>query len=166
VLRVHKITAIPNIPPLPPLPLPKHTLYIRITLAGADELSAFECVMSVLLNWCGTWAETFPYPPLLDLGVVEELLRHHDPQLAHHLGLCGAGPEVYAWPLMRTALSEVLTREEVGASWPNIAQHALSVMDVRLFVYNKNPNNSIGLGGGEERENCRKLLICLGLVLR
>ena len=56
----------------------------------------------------------FPYPPLSELGRVKTLLELHDPQLAAHLALCGAGPDVYAWPMLRTAFSEVLTRDEVS----------------------------------------------------
>lgn len=69
--------------------------------------------MTVLMNWCGTWAEMFPYPPLSDLGRVKSLLDFHDPQLCSHLLACGAGPDVFAWPLLRTALSEVLPKQDV-----------------------------------------------------
>ncbi len=72
--------------------------------------------MSTLLNWCGGWAETFPYPPLADLARVDELLKHHDPQVAAHLSACGVGPELFAWPLLRSAFSEVLTRDQVWSA--------------------------------------------------
>lgn len=81
--------------------------------AEGDSLSLCEAVMAVLLNWCGTWAEMFPYPPLGELGRVRMLLEYHDPQLADHLQQCNATPDVFAWPMLRTLLSEVLSRDEV-----------------------------------------------------
>lgn len=87
-----------------------HTALAR---ADGDGLSLLESVMCVLLNWCTTWAETFPYPPLSDLGDLASLLEFHDPQLAAHLQACGAGSEAYAWPMLRTLMSEVLSRDEV-----------------------------------------------------
>jgi hypothetical protein len=97
--------------------LPADDTCARVRVAGAegDDLSAFECVMAVLLNWCATWAETFPYPPLAEMGRIDSLLRYHDPEVAEHLTVCGLGPEQYAWPIMRSAFSEVLTRDDVRA---------------------------------------------------
>ena len=69
--------------------------------------------MTVLLNWCGSWTEMFPYPPLSELGRVRVLLELHDPQLSDHLSACGASADAFAWPMMRTVFSEVLSREQV-----------------------------------------------------
>jgi hypothetical protein len=82
-------------------------------LLGGDAIGACEAVMTVLLNWCGGWAEMFPYPPLSELGRIKALLEFHDSQLADHLLACGAGPDVFAWPMLRSLLSEVLPREDV-----------------------------------------------------
>lgn len=93
--------------------------------AESDTQAATECVMTVLMNWCGAWAEMFPYPPLADLGRVKTLLELHDPQLCAHLLACGAGPDVFAWPLLRTAMSEVLPKQDV---WNLLACQSLHVV--------------------------------------
>ena len=35
-----------------------------VKVFSADDLTATEAVMAVLLNWAGDWVETFPHPPL------------------------------------------------------------------------------------------------------
>ena len=40
-------------------------------LFNHDELGGFECVVSVLVNWCPDWFQTFPHPPVGVLNGVE-----------------------------------------------------------------------------------------------
>lgn len=64
------------------------------------------------MNWCQHWFEYFPNPPLNILGMVENVLAHHDRKLLQHLVNCGVTSQVYVWPLLETLFSEVLTRDE------------------------------------------------------
>lgn len=64
------------------------------------------------VNWCQHWFEYFPNPPLNILGMVENVLAHHDKKLLQHLVKCGITSQVYVWPLLETLFSEVLTRDE------------------------------------------------------
>jgi hypothetical protein len=68
--------------------------------------------MSVLLHWEREFLCTFPHPPIPLLSAVDRALRLHDSDLAKKLASLGAGPQVYAWPLLRSAFTEVLARDE------------------------------------------------------
>lgn len=109
-----------------------------VKLFDADEEAALETVMMVLLNWAGSWLETFPRPPapvrtcafghlaicllkvIQVLAIVHRILTHFDAPLAAHLRECGVDSTVYAWPLLRSAFSEVLTRSEWLAFWDHL----------------------------------------------
>lgn len=54
-------------------------------LFGAADETCFEVVATVLLNWASTWFERFPNPPAGQLGLLESILAHHDPELFGHL---------------------------------------------------------------------------------
>lgn len=93
------------------------------------------------VNWCQHWFEYFPNPPLNILGMVENVLAHHDRELLQHLVHSGITSQVrritrfcsvplhlsvftlsnvpavylwqlYVWPLLESLFSEVLTRDE------------------------------------------------------
>lgn len=42
-------------------------------------------LVSSLVNWCQHWFEFFPNPPINVLGIIENLLAHHDKELLQHL---------------------------------------------------------------------------------
>ena len=104
--------------------LPATAFPFVIFFAG-DDLAAFEATLSVLSHWQRHFLCCFPHPPVPLLHSVEAALRLHDPQLIAHLVAIGAGPQVYAWPLLRSAFTEVLPREvwlglwDHIISWPN-----------------------------------------------
>lgn len=99
---------------------------------GSDDLSAFECVMTVLINWGRHWIETLPHPPVPLLARVHVLLQHWDAPLAAHLQAAGVDPSRYAWPILRSGFSEVLPRKEWEMLWDRLITDA---HDPSLMVY-------------------------------
>ncbi|MBN3306118.1 TBC31 protein, partial [Amia calva] len=83
-----------------------------VKLFQNNQLICFEVIATVLMNWCQHWFEYFPNPPLNILSMAENVLAHHDKDLLQHLVNCEVTSQLYAWPLLETFFSEVLTREE------------------------------------------------------
>uniref|UniRef100_A0A3B3R1C7 TBC1 domain family member 31 n=1 Tax=Paramormyrops kingsleyae TaxID=1676925 RepID=A0A3B3R1C7_9TELE len=83
-----------------------------VKLFQNNPLVCFEVIATVIVNWCQHWFEYFPNPPLNVLSMVENVLAHHDKELLQHLVHCGVTSQLYAWPLLETLFSEVLTRDE------------------------------------------------------
>uniref|UniRef100_A0A8D0GB26 TBC1 domain family member 31 n=1 Tax=Sphenodon punctatus TaxID=8508 RepID=A0A8D0GB26_SPHPU len=74
----------------------------------------------IKINWCQHWFEYFPNPPINVLSMVENILAHHDKELLQHLMNFSVTSQIYAWPLLETMFSEVLTREEWLKVFDNI----------------------------------------------
>uniref|UniRef100_A0A663N4B1 TBC1 domain family member 31 n=1 Tax=Athene cunicularia TaxID=194338 RepID=A0A663N4B1_ATHCN len=72
------------------------------------------------VNFCQHWFEYFPNPPVNVLSMMENVLAHHDKELLQHLIKYKVTSQVYAWPLLETLFSEVLTREEWLKVFDNI----------------------------------------------
>lgn len=77
-----------------------------------DDLGALEAAMTFLLNWGSRMLVTFPQPPVPVLASMEFALRRVDGELAGHLHGLGVGALWYGWPLLRSAFSEVLARDD------------------------------------------------------
>ena len=63
-------------------------------------------------NWCQHWFEFFPNPPVNILGMVENILVHHDKRLMEHFVNCNVTSQVtYALFLLSSTdcVSTVLT---------------------------------------------------------
>ncbi|NXI15593.1 TBC31 protein, partial [Irena cyanogastra] len=93
-----------------------------VKLFQNNQLICFEVVATVVVNFCQHWFEYFPNPPVNVLGMMENVLAHHDKELLQHLIKYNVTSQVYAWPLLETLLSEVLTREE----WLKVFDHIFS----------------------------------------
>ncbi|XP_053105152.1 TBC1 domain family member 31 isoform X2 [Hemicordylus capensis] len=91
-----------------------------VKLFQNNQLICFEVVATVIVNWCQHWFEFFPNPPVNVLSMVENILAHHDKELLQHLMSYNITSQVYAWPLLETMFSEVLTREEWLKMFDNI----------------------------------------------
>lgn len=76
-----------------------------------DDLGAFEACLSFFLHWGSRLLVTFPQPPVPILAGMELSLARADRELAAHLASLEVGALSYGWPLLRTAFSEVLDRE-------------------------------------------------------
>ncbi|KFP91470.1 TBC1 domain family member 31, partial [Apaloderma vittatum] len=91
-----------------------------VKLFQNNQLICFEVVATVVVNFCQHWFEYFPNPPVNVLSMMENVLAHHDKELLEHLIKYSVTAQVYAWPLLETLFSEVLTREEWLKVFDNI----------------------------------------------
>ncbi|XP_037084695.1 TBC1 domain family member 31-like [Pollicipes pollicipes] len=103
---------------------------------SADPLAALETVITLLVNWCQRWFEFFPYPPISVLGMVENMLAHHCPELLRHYMELGVTAHVYGWPLLETAFSEVFTQNDWLVAWDHILTNDPSYMLAVVISYN------------------------------
>lgn len=87
------------------------------------------------VNWCGHWFEYFPNPPLNLLALIENTLSHHDPHLLQHFVSHKITAQIYAWPLLQTLFSEVLSKEEWLKLWDNILSQPLSFLLMVTTAY-------------------------------
>ncbi|XP_074757231.1 TBC1 domain family member 31 [Athene noctua] len=91
-----------------------------VKLFQNNQLICFEVVATVVVNFCQHWFEYFPNPPVNVLSMMENVLAHHDKELLQHLIKYNVTSQVYAWPLLETLFSEILTREEWLKVFDNI----------------------------------------------
>ncbi|NWW32447.1 TBC31 protein, partial [Panurus biarmicus] len=106
-----------------------------VKLFQNNQLICFEVVATVVVNFCQHWFEYFPNPPVNVLGMIENVLAHHDKELLQHLIKYNVTSQVYAWPLLETLLSEVLTREEWLKVFDNIFSNHPSYFLMIVIAY-------------------------------
>ncbi|XP_067888649.1 TBC1 domain family member 31 isoform X2 [Heterodontus francisci] len=106
-----------------------------VKLFQNNQLIGFEVVATVIINWCQHWFEYFPNPPINILSMIENILAHHDKELLQHLVKYNITTQLYAWPLMETLFSEVLTREEWLKLLDNIFTNHPSFLLVAVVAY-------------------------------
>ncbi|XP_033366060.1 TBC1 domain family member 31 isoform X2 [Bombus vosnesenskii] len=85
-----------------------------------DLLLGFELILTILLNYCQKWFEYHPLPPLNVLGIIENILLQADPSLLNVFCERGITSSEYAWPLLKTGMSEVLSGPEWLILWDNL----------------------------------------------
>lgn len=101
-----------------------------VYLFQKDPLLAFELILSILLNYCQKWFEYHPLPPLNILGIIENILLESDPILLNIFCEHGITSSEYAWPLLQTAMSEVLSGDE----WLILWDHLISFQKPSLLL--------------------------------
>ncbi|XP_042690606.1 TBC1 domain family member 31 isoform X2 [Centrocercus urophasianus] len=106
-----------------------------VKLFQNNQLICFEVVATVVVNFCQHWFEYFPNPPVNILSMVENILAHHDKELLQHLIKYSVTSQVYAWPLLETLFSEVLTREEWLKVFDNIFSNHPSYFLMIVVAY-------------------------------
>ncbi|XP_030900300.2 TBC1 domain family member 31 isoform X2 [Melopsittacus undulatus] len=106
-----------------------------VKLFQNNQLICFEVVATVVVNFCQHWFEYFPNPPVNVLGMMENVLAHHDKELLQHLIKYNVTSQVYAWPLLETLFSEVLTREEWLKVFDNIFSNHPSYFLMIVVAY-------------------------------
>ncbi|NWI95333.1 TBC31 protein, partial [Pitta sordida] len=106
-----------------------------VKLFQNNQLICFEVVATVVVNFCQHWFEYFPNPPVNVLSMMENVLAHHDKELLQHLIKYNVTSQVYAWPLLETLLSEVLTREEWLKVFDNIFSNHPSYLLMIVVAY-------------------------------
>ncbi|XP_072708047.1 TBC1 domain family member 31 isoform X2 [Ciconia boyciana] len=106
-----------------------------VKLFQNNQLICFEVVATVVVNFCQHWFEYFPNPPVNVLSMMENILAHHDKELLQHLIKYSVTSQVYAWPLLETLFSEVLTREEWLKVFDNIFSNHPSYFLMIVVAY-------------------------------
>ncbi|XP_075560707.1 TBC1 domain family member 31 isoform X3 [Pelecanus crispus] len=106
-----------------------------VKLFQNNQLICFEVVATVVVNFCQHWFEYFPNPPVNVLSMMENVLAHHDKELLQHLVKYNVTSQVYAWPLLETLFSEVLTREEWLKVFDNIFSNHPSYFLMIVVAY-------------------------------
>ncbi|NXH58017.1 TBC31 protein, partial [Rhabdornis inornatus] len=106
-----------------------------VKLFQNNQLICFEVVATVVVNFCQHWFEYFPNPPVNVLSMMENVLAYHDKELLQHLVKYNVTSQVYAWPLLETLLSEVLTREEWLKVFDNIFSNHPSYFLMVVVAY-------------------------------
>ncbi|KAG8441648.1 hypothetical protein GDO86_010725 [Hymenochirus boettgeri] len=106
-----------------------------VKLFQNNQLICFEVVATVITNWCQHWFEYFPNPPINILGMAENLLAHHDKELLQHFINYGVTSQIYAWPLLETLFSEVLTRDEWLRLFDNVFSNHPSFLLMAVVSY-------------------------------
>lgn len=90
-----------------------------------DDLLVFELVMAVIVQFQQTWYEGYPAEPLVPLQAIEAVIEAEDPKLLQHLRAQAFTPQVYAWPILKTLFTEVLTRDD----WLKLMDHLFTFRD-------------------------------------
>uniref|UniRef100_A0A8C2SZW3 TBC1 domain family member 31 n=1 Tax=Coturnix japonica TaxID=93934 RepID=A0A8C2SZW3_COTJA len=106
-----------------------------VKLFQNNQLICFEVVATVIVNFCQHWFEYFPNPPVNILSMMENILAHHDKELLQHFIKYSVTSQVYAWPLLETLFSEVLTREEWLKVFDNIFSNHPSYFLMVVVAY-------------------------------
>ncbi|XP_063984521.1 TBC1 domain family member 31 [Diachasmimorpha longicaudata] len=96
-----------------------------------DPIAGFETILMILWNFCQKWFEYHPLPPLNVLGIIENILGEVDPQLLEFFYQRGVTSTDYAWPLLKTTFSEVLT----GSEWMSLWDHLLTIGRPSMLIF-------------------------------
>ncbi|XP_073925248.1 TBC1 domain family member 31 isoform X2 [Castor canadensis] len=108
-----------------------------VKLFQNNQLICFEVVATLIINWCQHWFEYFPNPPINILNMIENVLAFHDRELLQHFINHDITSQLYAWPLLETVFSEVLTREEWLKLFDNVFSNQPSFLLMTVVAYNK-----------------------------
>ncbi|XP_053610994.1 TBC1 domain family member 31 [Plodia interpunctella] len=108
-----------------------------------DPLLLFECVATVLINYCQLWFEYAPFPPISILAMVENILGEHDPQLLNHFCEFGVTSQIYALKILETAFSEVLTCSEWLILWDHILSNEPAYILMSVVSYSIVQKNAL-----------------------
>uniref|UniRef100_A0A8C7AKV7 TBC1 domain family member 31 n=1 Tax=Neovison vison TaxID=452646 RepID=A0A8C7AKV7_NEOVI len=107
-----------------------------VKLFQNNQLICFEVVATLIINWCQHWFEYFPNPPINILSMIENVLAFHDRELLQHYIAHDITSQLYAWPLLETIFSEVLTREEWLKLFDNVFSNHPSFLLMTVVAYN------------------------------
>jgi len=77
-----------------------------------DDLVLFEILASIFTHWLQHFFTQFPQPPVKWLQIIEDCITKADPELAKHFKSTDFHPVQYAWPLLQSIFSDVLTRSQ------------------------------------------------------
>ena len=96
-----------------------------------------------VVNWCQKWWEYYPNPPIEVIGVIEDMLKHHDPVLLAHFVDLGVSSQSFCWPMMKTAFTEVLSKEDWYKTWDHFISNSPGFMYSWIVAYIKSHRVSL-----------------------
>ncbi|KAJ3027429.1 UNVERIFIED_CONTAM: TBC1 domain member 31 [Siphonaria sp. JEL0065] len=114
---------------LPGMVFPVVKLFIN------DAFSGFEVTMTLLTNWCQKWWEYYPNPPIECLGVLEDLLAYHDPELLAHFTRHKITSQVYGWGLMQSFFTEIVSKSDWLKVWDHMVTNPPAYMYYFITSY-------------------------------
>ena len=94
-------------------------VYPFIKIIPNDDLLVFELVLALIMQYQQAWYEGYPAEPLVVLNAVEQILEKEDPKLLSHLRQNSFTPQIYAWPLLQSLFTEVLSKGD----WLKLFDH-------------------------------------------
>ncbi|KAK1935017.1 TBC1 domain family member 31 [Phytophthora citrophthora] len=106
-------------------------VYPFVKIFRENDLAAFEASVSVLLHWCGDFLISLPYPPVFAMSAMENELAGRDPQLYDHFTRYKVTSEAFAWSLLKTVFTEVLSEDE----WMCLWDHFFTFSDTPQLLY-------------------------------
>ncbi|XP_066139355.1 TBC1 domain family member 31 [Euwallacea fornicatus] len=95
-------------------------LYPFVKIFHKKPISCFELCCTLLVNWCQHWFEYHPLPPVNILAIIDNMLIEHDVQILEHFSRYNVKPVTYAWRVLESAFSEVLSANEWLVLWDHI----------------------------------------------
>ncbi|CAH1990953.1 unnamed protein product [Acanthoscelides obtectus] len=107
-----------------------------IKVFNNKPVACFEAICTIICNWCQHFFEYHPLAPVNILAMIENILLEHDPMLLHHYSLHKVTAHIYAWPLLESAFSEVLTASEWLQLWDHILTYEVSFFHCVVVAYN------------------------------
>ncbi|XP_045623958.2 TBC1 domain family member 31 isoform X1 [Procambarus clarkii] len=99
-----------------------------VKMFHSNRLLCFEVTVTIIMNWCNLWFEFWPKPGITVLNVVEQIVCEVDPTLLAHLTMLKVTAEDYAWSLLTTAFSKVLSTSDWLVLWDHILSNQLSFL--------------------------------------
>lgn len=95
-------------------------VFLFLKFNSTNLLQCFELIATILINQCGLWFEFSPLLPFNYLGLVDNLIEHYKPTLMQFYRRHSIDSSVYAWPMLRTAFSEILEEFQWMQLWDHI----------------------------------------------
>ncbi|CAI5715652.1 unnamed protein product [Peronospora destructor] len=106
-------------------------VYPFVKIFRENDLAAFEATLSVMLHWCGEFLVNPPYPPLIVMSAIEKEVARRDPRLYNHFTQYQVASEAYAWSLLKTIFTEVLSEDE----WMCLWDHLFTLPDTPQLIF-------------------------------
>ncbi|KAG6578002.1 tbc1 domain family member 31 isoform x4 [Phytophthora cinnamomi] len=106
-------------------------VYPFVKIFRENDLAAFEASVSVMLHWCGDFLISLPYPPVFAMSAIEKELARRDAQLYDHFTRYQVTSEEFAWSLLKTIFTEVLSEDE----WMCLWDHLFSYSDTPQLLF-------------------------------
>ncbi|CAH0480482.1 unnamed protein product [Peronospora belbahrii] len=106
-------------------------VYPFVKIFRENDLAAFETSVSIMLHWCGEFLVSLPYPPVFAMHAIEIELARQDAKLYDHFTQYQVASETYAWSLLETIFTEVLSEDE----WMCLWDHLFTMSDTPQLLF-------------------------------